>query len=219
MAPSNKLLHNGTVISYNEKTSSPEVLLNASILIKDGIIASITTEPNLKNSVPADTEVIDVTGKIVCPGFIDTHRHSWMTAYRTLSPNITLASYFTWISYLSPGARDPFSPEDIYDSTLAGLYEAVNAGVTTIVEHAQNNWSPEIMQRGFDASVDSGVRMFWCFTLYQHDHFHADEQIQVWKEMSEKHRCKPGTVNMGLAWDSIGFDNDSAIHDKKKLVK
>jgi cytosine/adenosine deaminase-related metal-dependent hydrolase len=29
-----------------------------------------------------DAEIVDVRGRVVMPGFVDTHRHTWQTAFR-----------------------------------------------------------------------------------------------------------------------------------------
>ena len=53
-------------------------LPDADILIEDDRIEAVG--PNLS----ADgAKVIDATGDIVIPGFIDTHRHTWETSIRT----------------------------------------------------------------------------------------------------------------------------------------
>jgi cytosine/adenosine deaminase-related metal-dependent hydrolase len=42
---------------------------------------------------PAGTSVIDCSGKIVCPGFIDTHHHVWQTQLKGRHSDDTLADY------------------------------------------------------------------------------------------------------------------------------
>jgi cytosine/adenosine deaminase-related metal-dependent hydrolase len=113
-------------------------------------------------TIPDDVEVIDVTGKILTPSFVNTHSHMWETALRTLGPDATLAQYFFNYSQASPIAKS-FSPEDVYISSLAGYAEGLNAGVTTFMDHAHNSWNLDAVQRGFDATNDSGGgRVWWC---------------------------------------------------------
>ena len=42
------------------------------VLLEDALIATVGTEL----SVPDHTEILDVDGKMLCPGFIDVHRHA-----------------------------------------------------------------------------------------------------------------------------------------------
>ncbi|WP_055667763.1 N-acyl-D-amino-acid deacylase family protein [Desnuesiella massiliensis] len=60
------LLKNGTIID-----GTGEKPFKADLLIEDDIILKIQENIELM-----DAETIDVEGKIVCPGFIDTHSHS-----------------------------------------------------------------------------------------------------------------------------------------------
>lgn len=62
------------------------VLLNQTILIRDGIIKKVTGRQRRYNGV----KVIDVNGKLVTPGFIDTHIHA-TDVYRTYG---ALPEYF-----------------------------------------------------------------------------------------------------------------------------
>jgi imidazolonepropionase-like amidohydrolase/Tol biopolymer transport system component len=50
-----------------------EVLENADILVRDNRIAAVGARGQV--AVPADARVIDVTGKTILPGFVDTHAH------------------------------------------------------------------------------------------------------------------------------------------------
>ncbi len=60
------LIRNATIL-----TAAGPTLHNASILLRDGIIAEVGTSVD----APADAVVIDATGKWVTPGIIDTHSH------------------------------------------------------------------------------------------------------------------------------------------------
>ena len=62
------LLRNGIIATYNKDNEARS--FKADILIEDDIISQIGEGL----PVPADTEVIDCTGKWITPGMIDTHR-------------------------------------------------------------------------------------------------------------------------------------------------
>ena len=72
------LLQGGTVIQHNEDDHISWD--KKDILIKDNQIVKIARDvaaPVLTTS--QSTTVIDCRNKIISPGFIDTHRHMWMT--------------------------------------------------------------------------------------------------------------------------------------------
>src|SRR5438046_463562 len=95
-----KVLKNGTVVTFDNATKSIKVLPRASILIIDDRVAAITENADVL-SIPSDAEIINVEGKIVTPGFVNTHVHMWQSVFRTLGPDIVLAQYFSWLSQMS----------------------------------------------------------------------------------------------------------------------
>lgn len=50
-----------------------EPIENGVLLIKNGLIVAVGTVAEVK--IPADAEIIDVTGKVIMPGLIDSHSH------------------------------------------------------------------------------------------------------------------------------------------------
>src|SRR5690242_21396259 len=83
----------------------------------------------------ADAEVVDARDRIVLPGLIDTHRHLWQSALRGLAADWTLGQYFQRLRGRIAGH---FRPEDTYAGTLLGAVEALDAGVTTVVDWSHN---------------------------------------------------------------------------------
>lgn len=106
------LFEKGTVISFNNTTDSLRVLYNASVLVTNDRIAAIF-ENSDEVTVPSGTERVSVEGKIVSPGFVDTHRHGWQTAYKTLGSNTTLAEYFDRYGEFTQAGTE-FTADDIY---------------------------------------------------------------------------------------------------------
>ena len=92
-AASSILLSGGTIVAFNHETEGLEVIRDGSLLITDDRIAGIFPKGNSPSTrmIPEGTETVDVTGKIITPGFIDTHKHGWQTAFKTLGSNTSLA--------------------------------------------------------------------------------------------------------------------------------
>jgi 5-methylthioadenosine/S-adenosylhomocysteine deaminase len=82
------LLHGGYVLSMDEGVGE----MPADVLVEDGAIAAIG--PDLD---AGDVERIDVSGNVVMPGFVDTHRHTWQTPFRGVCADWTLEEYFRGI--------------------------------------------------------------------------------------------------------------------------
>lgn len=79
-----------------------------------------------------EIEVVDCRGKIVSPGFVDTHHHLWQTQLKGRTADRTLAEYFCCCYWHNAH----YTPEDVFWGTLAGCLEAIDTGTTTVVDHA-----------------------------------------------------------------------------------
>jgi cytosine/adenosine deaminase-related metal-dependent hydrolase len=135
------LLRGGTVLPMDETRS---VLTDTDVLVVDDRVAAVGKGV----SAPDGALEIDATGGIVMPGMIDTHRHMWQTAMRGYGADWTLTQYFVWY-YLDHGKI--FRPEDIHAGNTLAAIEALDAGVTTVVD-----WSHGLQTTDHaDAAVDA----------------------------------------------------------------
>jgi cytosine/adenosine deaminase-related metal-dependent hydrolase len=135
------VLRGGTVLPMD---GAHQVLPRADVLVVEDRIAAVG--PDLP--VPAGTAEIDAAGGIIMPGMIDTHRHMWQTAMRGYGADWTLTQYFVWY-YLEYGKL--FRPEDVHAGNLLAAIEAIDAGVTTVVD-----WSHGLQTvEHADAAVDA----------------------------------------------------------------
>ncbi|KAI0417776.1 amidohydrolase [Xylaria grammica] len=209
------LLSGGTIIAFDEDSNSLNVIRDGALLVTDDRIAGLYEEASPKG-IPADTEIVDCTHKIITPGFIDTHRHGWQTALKTLGSNSTLAEYF--LTFSSPAAGPLYTADDVYASQLAGLLEAINAGVTTTLDHAHNMWSTERAEAGLEASIESGARVFWAPAIDPTNGYSVPDQIKDWKRWN-KRSFPNDLVTLGVAydgWDVGAPENTQAV---AKLIK
>ncbi|MEW6195022.1 MAG: amidohydrolase [Bacteroidota bacterium] len=68
--PADMVLTNGNIYTLDDSIPRAEA-----IAIKDGKILSCGTNEEIKNFVDDSTEVIDLDGKFVMPGFVESHAH------------------------------------------------------------------------------------------------------------------------------------------------
>lgn len=168
------LIRGGRIVTMMD--GSPDERGGA-ILIKDGRIDEILDEGS---PLPPDVEVIDASGMIVLPGFIDTHRHVWQTQLRTVAADWSLFDYLVHMRSIYSAF---YTPEDAYLGNLLGALEAVNAGITTVADHSHLVNSPDHadgLVRGLD---DSGVRAVYCYGFFvnpKHNPF-SQEQSPGWR--------------------------------------
>ncbi|MEU8041455.1 amidohydrolase family protein [Streptosporangium sp. NPDC049078] len=135
------VLRGGTVLPMDD---GRRVLTGTDVLVVGDRIAAVGPEL----PVPEGTAEIDATDGIVMPGMIDTHRHMWQTAMRGYGADWTLTQYFIWY-YLEHGKL--FRPEDVHAGNVLAAIEAIDAGVTTVVD-----WSHGLQTVDHaDAAVDA----------------------------------------------------------------
>jgi 5-methylthioadenosine/S-adenosylhomocysteine deaminase len=132
-------------------------LPNADILIEDDRIVAVG--PDLD---AADAKVIDATGDIVIPGFIDTHRHTWETSIRTSAPDYTLGAYFGAIlDKFAPAYR----PEDVLAANRWGALECLNGGITTLVDWSHIMNTPAHADGAIQGLEETGIRSVFAFSI------------------------------------------------------
>ena len=130
-------------------------LRNADILIDGATIAAV--QPNLG---PVDAHEIDGKGMIVIPGFVDTHRHTWQCLLRNSATDWSLAQYFGGVRGVM---GELYTPDDMYVANYIGALEALDGGVTTLVDWSHNNNSPEHADGAVKGLRHSGIRGVFAY--------------------------------------------------------
>lgn len=149
------LVQGGTIVSMDSAIGTID---NADLLISGDRIVQIG-----KNIEAPDAEVIDATNMIVSPGYVDTHRHVWQTQLRTVATDWSLFDYFVQMRSIYSGF---YNPEDAYLGNYIGALEALNAGITTLVDHSHIMNSPDHSDEAVRGLQDSGVRGIFCYGLF-----------------------------------------------------
>jgi 5-methylthioadenosine/S-adenosylhomocysteine deaminase len=138
-------------------TMDPEIgdVIGGDLVIEDDRIAAVG-----RSIDTGDAEVVDASDCIIIPGFIDSHRHTWETVIRGIAPDVSLAGYFDIVlDQLAPAYR----PEDVYAGNYLGSLEAIDAGVTTLLDWSHINNSPEHSDEAIRGLQDARLRAVYCY--------------------------------------------------------
>jgi 5-methylthioadenosine/S-adenosylhomocysteine deaminase len=145
------VIQGGTLVTVDPHIGN---LLAGDVVIEDGVIAAVGERTDV-----GDADVIDATGCLVLPGFVDTHRHTWQAALRNIASDWTLGHYFTGLHF---GFSPYFRPEDTYIGNLLGRLEALESGITTMLDWSHNLRTPAHADAAADALVEAGGRSIFA---------------------------------------------------------
>lgn len=142
------LIKGGTILSMDPNVGD---LRTGDILVSGSTIARIA--PRI--DAPA-ARVIDARGRIVIPGFVDTHRHAWEGQLRRVNPNS--ADLENYIAGTHGSFATKYRPEDMYIGNLLTSLGALDAGITTIIDNSHNSRTLRHALAAVDALDDAGIR-------------------------------------------------------------
>lgn len=139
-----------TLLTFDEQR---RVLKNAWILLRDEQIDSL----GLMGSEPLTADrILDLEGKLVLPGLINTHHHLFQSMLRNV-PSMQNASLFDWLHDLYL-LMSEVTDEDQYVASLTAQAELLLSGCTTNVEHSYLKVNDMQFDTGIQAARDIGIR-------------------------------------------------------------
>lgn len=194
------ILRGGRLLSLDPATQH---LTHGDVKVVDGIIAEIG-----ETLSDDGLEVVDARGGIVMPGMIDTHRHTWQTQLRGICADWSLADYTYTIRFaISPC----YEADDVYQGNYVGALEALNSGVTTILDFSHCNNTPAHADAAVKGLVDSGIRAQYAYGLFESDPAgdafpdHASRIEDLKRVYSAHHGAGDGRITVGAALTEIGL--------------
>ena len=171
------VIRNGYVMTMEPGTpganSSFGEFIEGDVLVEGKTIKAIG-----RNLQAGNATEIDARGKVVMPGFIDTHHHQAWTAIRSAIPDSILINdgtgtasaeqnyFFNILGGLQPnlpGFANHYRPQDVYISELFGGLSQLDAGVTTVLDISQIHHSPQHSDAAVNALKDTGRRAMLGF--------------------------------------------------------
>jgi len=208
------LIRGGQILSMDPAVGD---LPRGDVLIEDDKIIAVEPE------ISSEAEVIEASGFIVIPGFVDTHRHTWEAAIRGCAPNATLDDYFVEV-------LDTFAPlyraQDVYAANLAGALECLDAGITTLVDWSHINNTPEHPDAAVTALRETGIRAQYAYgsaNLSLADYW-FDSKIVIPADDVRRIRetyvsSDDGLLTMALATRGPGFCTEDVVRSEWTLAR
>lgn len=146
------LIHNAQIVTVNASNA----LLEAGDIFVDGnAIAAVRPAAaegaGAAAAFPQADRVIDATGLVAIPGFVQSHVHLCQVLFRGRSDDMELLDWLRRRTWPLEAAHDR---DSVYCSAMLGICEMLRAGVTSIIDmqtvrHASS---------GFRAIADAGIR-------------------------------------------------------------
>ena len=164
--PSPLLLKYGIIA--DPSPSAPRVLYDHALLIEDGRIVRIA--PYREFFEESGVAELDLSGRIILPGFINLHTHLYSTFARGLHTIEPAADFTGVLKNLWWRLDRALTVDACYYSAIPVLLEAIRCGTTTIVDHHASpmavRGSLHALQR---ALQDTGVRGCLCYEVSDRD--------------------------------------------------
>jgi 5-methylthioadenosine/S-adenosylhomocysteine deaminase len=152
------VIRGGSVMSMDPAVGD---FAQADVLVQGKTILAVG--PNL---AAGGADTIDASGRIVMPGFIDTHHHQFETALRSFladgvlisDPNSGPSGNTTYFEYVLLKFAPVYRPQDVYINELFGGLSQLDDGVTTVHDVSQIHYSPQHSDAAVQALFDTGRR-------------------------------------------------------------
>jgi len=147
------LLKGGIVLTLDRQAGD---FAQADVLIEDGKIREV--RPN----ITGDAVVVDAGNRILVPGFVDTHSHSYQGLLRTSLPNGLVDPDYN--RDVQNNLTLHYAPDDVYAGVLMTALGFIEMGTTTIVDLSQISHTPEHSDACVRALQEAGIRAVYGYS-------------------------------------------------------
>lgn len=179
----------GKLLLFNP-TDKCFFVCNDDIFIKDGRVCKIGS---LYDEHQGDYTTIDTSGKLIMPGLINMHTHSYMTFMRNYANDVPLNM---WLFKKIMPVEAKMDKEEAFWTTLLGCMEMISTGTTTCLDmHIFHEHSVKAM-------TCSGIRAFMGRCLTGED-LYADGQQKFCEALEEKEKYESERIKFVLSPHSV----------------
>lgn len=188
------LLKNCKLISMQEGREKIED--NVDILIEDSYIKNIQ-----QNITDDEAQKIDLNGKVVMPGFINTHAHVPMSLFKESVDGYLLQD---WLEKKIWPVEDKLTSDDIYKYSKITFNEMINTGTTCVNDQYFN--TEDIIR----AANDKKIRIELTRTLMDSDG-NGKQRLDELKYILDKYRDYNSNITFNVGVHGLYTSNEKYI--------
>lgn len=171
------------------------------VLVQNGVIVKVGADLG-----KPDAQNINGEGMIVMPGFVEAHWHMWNTFWRGVVNDRPEWAYFSMFR-----TAQFFQPNDSYLSVRLALTEALNAGITTVHNWANNVLGPQFADAELKAHTEIGLRARWSYGAPHGPDIDWNDVSRVRKQWIDE---SGGLLTLGIAATEL-YHQGTTIDDVK----
>ena len=172
-------------------------LANADVHVRAGGIAAVG-----RGLTAPGAQIIDGSGMLVLPGFVETHWHVWTALLRSLAGDRQEHGYFPTSRTI--GAL--YSAEDMYAAGRLAAAEAIHSGITFVHDWCHNVRSPDHAEAALRALEETGIRARFSYGSPTGASNDATIDLRDLARLKERwgRYANGGLLTLGLAWRGAG---------------
>jgi 5-methylthioadenosine/S-adenosylhomocysteine deaminase len=160
-----------------------------------------------KNLEATDATVVNASGKIVLPGFVDLHNHLVQSIIRGGCHDRDLNG---WLHECTWPAYEVLTPEDVYAAVRVSALDLIGTGVTTVVDWA-GGLKFEVSREYVRALTESGIRFAYAPTPRK-------EEVSALKRLYDE-LIKPNPLATMQLAGATGMQHLSALAEAVRLAR
>ncbi len=146
------LLTHAVVVSVN---AARDVFFDGAVAIQGDKIVDIGPSADLEAKYTDCANIQDLKGKILFPGFVNTHNHLFQTLLKGLGDDMVLKD---WLETMTFPAATNLRYEDCYQAAVLGCMEGLHSGITTNLDYMYPHPAPLLSDAVIEAFKKLGVR-------------------------------------------------------------
>lgn len=161
VARADLVLVHGVVVTVNP---GRDVIFDGGMAVAGGRILAVGSSAEIESAwgvraaaaagVPAP-EVVDLKGKVLFPGFVNTHNHLFQTLLKGLGDDMVLKD---WLATMTFPAATHLTPDECHAAATLGILEGIRSGMTCELDYMYAHPRAGLDEPIIEAMSSCGVR-------------------------------------------------------------